>query len=792
MNMHANVKPTASEPAVVEIESHGRTLSADKGFSEAALAEITGLASANALSKRIALGADGGLAKGPPRHFGVGKAHRLRVGSAKELAAYINGCRPTQAFLYSRLKEGIVDPADVFLKGKETGDAISRSKEFFENTNGPGWVLVDVDRGGAAALASLYAVAPELKTTARVVRASTSSGIYDFDEFKPLSDSDGLHASFLLADQSDGPRFLDDLHKRLWLAGHGWIKVSAAGTMLERSPVDLAMKNPVQPIFEGAPELGPELWQAKREAEAFEGDPLDSRAAVPPLTKVEEKEYAERVQAAKAEKAAEAERVRDKWVEARVEGMVRKGVSAERARAAAEQVADGGLLPPEFQLHFDRFGLATVADVLDDPKVYLLQTLADPIEGIAYGHGKAKLYRTEGKLWINSFAHGGMRYELEGRVEVEDALGGTDAGEKGESRKFAYRAANFKGKPRVERKWLVPDLIPDENVTAVSGNGGDGKSLLLLQLAAAVVLGRNWLGMPVKQGPVVFVSAEDDDGELHNRLCDIAEAEGFDIGDLKDLYIVQRTGKDAVMGLPDKTGVIKPTPLWATVKTLVDQVKAALIILDTRADIYGGDEIDRPQVRQFVGQLRGLAVERQCTVMMAEHPSQNGRNTGTGESGSTAWHNSVKSRLYLTRSEDEDEQDPDLRILKTKKANYAAGVGDERRIRWDKGRFVVAGPVGEAGASKGEESASAYDEAFFTLLRKFTAEGTLVTSKGRKSDNYAPKLMLMRVRALKTMPGATVAKFEAAMSRLFDGERLANKAHGSPSAKTHRIVEAAK
>jgi AAA domain len=435
-----------------------------------------------------------------------------------------------------------------------------------------------------------------LKTTARVVRASTSSGIYNADTFEQFAASLGLHASFLLVEQSDVPRFLDDLHKRLWLAGYGWIKLSATGTMLERSPVDLAMKNPVQPIFEGAPELGPGLLQMPRPAVAHDGEPLDSRAACPPLTKAEMKKYARRVQEAKTEKAADADRVRAEWVGARVEEMVRKGTPRDRARAAAEQVADGGLLPDEFQLHFDRFGIVTVADVLADPKTYLCQAMADPLEGVAYGHGKAKLYRTEDKLWINSFAHGGVTYKLEGRVEAEDVFGESGAGEEKESRKFAYRASKFKGEPKVERKWLVPGLIPDVNVTAVSGDGGVGKSLVLLQLAAAVVLGLDWLGMPVKRGPVVFISAEDDDGELHNRLCDIAEAEGFDVGDLNDLYIVQRTGEDAVLGLPDKNGVIKTTPLWSLVETLVEQVKAALVILDTRADIYGGEENDRPQV----------------------------------------------------------------------------------------------------------------------------------------------------------------------------------------------------
>src|SRR5262245_21288771 len=42
----------------------------------------------------------------------------------------------------------------------------------------------------------------------------------------------------------------------------------------------------------------------------------------------------------------------------------------------------------------------------------------------------------------------------------------------------------------VPQPWLVADRIPSCNVTLLSGEGSAGKSLLLMQLSAAIVLGK--------------------------------------------------------------------------------------------------------------------------------------------------------------------------------------------------------------------------------------------------------------------------------------------------------------
>ena len=65
------------------------------------------------------------------------------------------------------------------------------------------------------------------------------------------------------------------------------------------------------------------------------------------------------------------------------------------------------------------------------------------------------------------------------------------------------------------------------------------------------------------------------------------------------------------------------------------------------------------------------------TILLLGHPSVAGKASGSGYSGSTAWNNAVRSRMYLTRPE---EGAGDERILTRGKANYASS-GDETAVR---------------------------------------------------------------------------------------------------------------
>jgi RecA-family ATPase len=192
--------------------------------------------------------------------------------------------------------------------------------------------------------------------------------------------------------------------------------------------------------------------------------------------------------------------------------------------------------------------------------------------------------------------------------------------------------------------------------------------------------------------------------------------------------------------------------------------------LTTSLTFYAANENSRPEARQFIGLLRRLAIDFDLTVLLLAHPSLTGLNSGSGTSGSTAWSNSVRSRLYLERRKDGDgqEPDPDLRVLRLKKANYAR-AGAEIGLRWQAGRFNLDGPAG--GFDKLAADAKA-DAIFLELVARFEREGRDVSAS--PSPSYAPKVFAEHPDA----KGLTARALRAAMDRLFTAKRPRSKPPG--------------
>lgn len=336
-------------------------------------------------------------------------------------------------------------------------------------------------------------------------------------------------------------------------------------------------------------------------------------------------------------------------------------------------------------------------------------------------------------------------------------------------------AASFAGQPIPRQRWLVPDLIPAGNVTILSGDGATGKSLLGLQLAVAVATGGEWIGTAPEPGKALFVSAEDEIEEIHRRLARIEP----DLSTLEDLSIIPMAGKDAVLAAPEgRDGLLHATPIFTALRTLVAAHRPSLLVLDTLADLFGGDEIKKVHARQFVGLLRGMCLEFETTIVLLAHPSQQGMQSGEGTSGNTAWNNSVRSRLYLERRKTKDgaEDDSDIRTLTTKKANRAA-VGSQIVVRYCDGKFVR-----ENDAARVDEREREAERVFIDLLRQFEIEGR--TASHHPCPTYAPRQFAKHPSANKI----STATFERAMSRLLERGKIKIDAFGPPSKPRSKIV----
>src|SRR4029077_20682102 len=160
-------------------------------------------------------------------------------------------------------------------------------------------------------------------------------------------------------------------------------------------------------------------------------------------------------------------------------------------------------------------------------------------------------------------------------------------------------------------------------------------------------------------------------------------------------------------------------------------------INDNVADVFGGSEIDRSQVRQFVALMRQLAIAANGYVIMSAHPSLTGIASKSGLSGSTPWHNSVRARAYMhtQTTNGDDEVDTGTRVLEFMKSNYSA-LAEQIELKWANGLFVPTQ------APSGPEQAAQHakvDALFLELLDKAMAKGEHFSPK-QTANNYAPTM----------------------------------------------------
>jgi RecA-family ATPase len=267
---------------------------------------------------------------------------------------------------------------------------------------------------------------------------------------------------------------------------------------------------------------------------------------------------------------------------------------------------------------------------------------------------------------------------------------------------------------------------------------------------------------------------------LHIRLHGIRQHFGASYTDLTKSGFKMKSlfGEDAALGAPNRRGMIEPTKLFNQIYEEAADTKPKSIALDASADVFAGNEIDRLQVRQFVGLLRKLAGVANAAVILLSHPSLTGISSGSGLSGSTAWHNSVRARMYLTSPKPEagEQPDSDLRELLFKKNNYGP-KGNSIVLRYANGLFLP-----EKGMSTFEraEYEMKAETAYLDGLRKLQEQGQSASPQ-IQSPHYAPRAIAQMNKTFR------VKDLETAQQRLLDAKRINIVNEGKPSRPVRRI-----
>lgn len=285
---------------------------------------------------------------------------------------------------------------------------------------------------------------------------------------------------------------------------------------------------------------------------------------------------------------------------------------------------------------------------------------------------------------------------------------------------------SFKPSPP-PRRWLIEDWIPDREAVLLSGDGGTGKSLVALQLALALGAGVPVFGLQTTPCRVLYLACEDSPEELHRRAHAALMAPEHAFTELSPgrVSFASLVGRDALLAVEgqENRNIIEVGPLYNQLKKTLDAVRGDqdepfILILDTAADMLGANENARSVVNQFVKRcLGGLVKKYGVTPLVIGHTA---KAAGSEYSGSTAWNNSFRVRLFLRHHESEALSNH--RVLARAKSNYSE-KGEEIQLFWERGSFRVAGAFDES------ETIAAVDEAVLLTVQAFEDAGNPVSGQ---------------------------------------------------------------
>lgn len=232
--------------------------------------------------------------------------------------------------------------------------------------------------------------------------------------------------------------------------------------------------------------------------------------------------------------------------------------------------------------------------------------------------------------------------------------------------------------PPKNYEFLIEGILPAGVATILGAHGGVGKSILSLIIACHAAIGKSVMGLALVKAPVVYYSGEDEADIIRWRIDKICEWYEMDIKEVaKNLTVLANTDDPVLFGECDEwvsesysKTVLSVTPAYKTLKAICEKVGARYIIIDNASDAFDGNENARREVRAFIRHVKNLGKKLKAASLIPVHVNRGSAMSGVKSSenysGSTAWHNSARSRLFLSPPDDDNPH----YILRHEKTNY--------------------------------------------------------------------------------------------------------------------------
>jgi RecA-family ATPase len=312
------------------------------------------------------------------------------------------------------------------------------------------------------------------------------------------------------------------------------------------------------------------------------------------------------------------------------------------------------------------------------------------------------------------------------------------------------------------RSWAIDGWLGMGHVTLLSAKGGMGKSILALQMATALGLGLDFVGKVHQPRTVLAWYGEDEDEELWRRQRAVSRKVGRPMSDLRDRVFMESMATEDCTLVAKVHGAAEMirTHMLTTLREQIGDLKAEVVILDNIARLFAGNENDRYEVTAFMSALAWAAAPMHCAVLLVGHIA---KAQGSEYSGSAAWENAARARLWFTdhppdKETDRDEPEDDLRYLAKRKVNYTSR--DLCTLRYVDDAYDVVQPEDPTGIVASIKRKNA-ERRVLDAMQKLIGMG-LAPTEGRSSPAFLPKLATQYNLA----DGFTPAELERGMRAL--------------------------
>jgi RecA-family ATPase len=159
------------------------------------------------------------------------------------------------------------------------------------------------------------------------------------------------------------------------------------------------------------------------------------------------------------------------------------------------------------------------------------------------------------------------------------------------------------GTPIEPQAWIVRDWVPRLETIGLGSGGGEDKTLLMQMLATAGALQAPWLKIELPMFKSFLVLCEDRLGDVRRRQAKINQHYDCREADLRDNMRVwpRRSSEHNYLMWFDRDGIGHKTSFFDQLLGEIKAFHADLVVLDTKADLFFGNQNNEQQARTFVG-----------------------------------------------------------------------------------------------------------------------------------------------------------------------------------------------